>query len=92
MDVKLNTNIDIVRYGQTNPAKTRPAPLATDTAQFDGSEKLDRALQAAPDVRPEAVERAQRLIGDVEYPPRETIRRIAVLLAMHLDNEPNEPQ
>jgi hypothetical protein len=64
-------------------------PTATDTAQFDKTDGLDRSLKNTPDSRPEAVARAQQLIGDVTYPPRETIRRLAVLLAMHLDNDGN---
>ncbi|MHC1765490.1 MAG: hypothetical protein AB9869_14510 [Verrucomicrobiia bacterium] len=60
----------------------------TDSARFDAADELDRALRAEPEVRPGEVERAERLIGDVAYPPPETIRRLAVLLAMHLDDSP----
>ena len=87
MDVKLNPNIDPVRYGKGNPIKPRPMPLAGVTAQFDGADGLERSLQATPEVRPQTIARAQQLIGDVAYPPPKTIRRIAALLAMHLDGD-----
>lgn len=53
-----------------------------DTAQFDRATALDRALMDTPDLRPGEVARARVLIGDVSYPPPQTIQRIASLLAM----------
>jgi hypothetical protein len=87
MEVKLNTNVGAVSLRPTSPSKSRGASEAGDSASFDQSADLNQSLQATPQARPEAVDRAQKLIGDVNYPPRETIRRIATLLAMHLDND-----
>lgn len=67
-----------------------PAPggHGVDTAQFDRATALNRALEDTPDLRPAEVERARGLIGDVSYPPPETIKRIASLLALNTQDEP----
>ena len=59
-----------------------------DTAQFDRASALDRAMSDTPGVRAGEVERARTLIGDVSYPPAETIQRIASLLAVNVNAAP----
>ena len=68
------------------PKATPPASGATSSegASFDGAAALNRALADTPDLRADQVERARLLIGNVNYPPAQTIRRIASLLASHL--------
>ena len=75
-------------WSQSPPA----APVANraDSARFDGAAALDRALADTPDRRVDQVERARRLLGEAGYPPAETIRRIASLLATKLGDEPAE--
>ncbi len=85
MEVKLDTNVDPVSHRPASPSKGRPIEVAADSVQFDQTRDLDDALRTTTDVRPDEVQRAQQLIGDVTYPPPETIRRIAALLAMNLD-------
>jgi len=53
---------------------------------FEQAAQLNQALRETPEVRPEAVARAQHLIGDVRYPPDETLQSIARLLAIQLRN------
>ena len=66
---------------------TRTAPeLERDRAAFDEIAKLKQALEGTPDVRPAVVARARKLLGDVNYPPMETIRKIGELLAVHLSD------
>ena len=70
----------------------KPAERATKAAQdvaFENARALTSALQDTPAVRDELVRRASELVGDVNYPPPETIRMISHLLAiqMHPDGE-----
>lgn len=63
---------------------TRTAPeLERDRASFDEIENLKQALEGTPDVRQAVVARARSLLGDVNYPPMETIHKIGELLAVH---------
>lgn len=48
---------------------------------------MESALRATPEVRPEVVARARRLIADIQYPPAETIRQLASLFAMHVSKD-----
>lgn len=75
--------------GRTYWKSFAPAPggPGVDTAQFDHAAALNRALADTPDLRAGEVERARELIGDVSYPPAETIKRIASLLATNLGDE-----
>jgi hypothetical protein len=64
------------------PALTAPA----SSSAFADSEAVNRALQQTPDVRADRVAQATLLASDDQYPPLSTIRAIAHLLAVNLDN------
>ena len=83
--MEINFNLNAGAVGRTPPnTPVRAAASATESASFSGADALDGALQRAPDVRADVVAQARQYIGDVNYPPRETIRKIAHLLAIRL--------
>lgn len=84
MEVKANINIDAAQRVVVNPARPQTARSGADTTSFQRVEALDQALQATSDVRSEAVARARELIGDVKYPPTDTINGISALLALKM--------
>ena len=93
MEITPNSNFEPVARKPVYPARRRP-PQAdtdtdTDTAAFPRAETLKQTVQATPLVREDKVARARQHIGDVRYPPEETIQRIAVLLAKNLEHNPN---
>ena len=58
---------------------------------FENVRALNSALRETPVSRAEVVKRGVELIGDVNYPPRETIQQISHLLAMRLySDEPSD--
>lgn len=61
--------------------------MDADAATFSGSEAMNQALAGVPDKRVEVIQRAQKLLGDPTYPPRETIHQLSELLAMRLPQE-----
>lgn len=84
MEINLNSNVGPVPK-PTGPRPTaRPANAEFVAAEFSQTAALESALRVTPEVRPEVVARAKRLIADVQYPPAETIRQLASLLAMHV--------
>lgn len=85
MEIKLSHNLGAVSRLASGPARPRETRAAGDAAAFDRAEALNHALDATPGTRPEVVARARALVADSSYPPRETIQRIANLLALHLD-------
>lgn len=85
MEVKANKNVDIASAVNVNRTRPRPTPVESDTASFNRAAALDQAMQATPEVRPEAVTRAKELLSDVKYPPAATIEGIAALLALKLN-------
>ncbi len=84
MEVKFNTDIISVAPSTVRPVKSRPAAEASAEAAFVDSARLDQAMNEAPDIRPEAVQRGKELIGSVQYPPVETMNKIARLLALEI--------
>ena len=86
--MEINSNINMAGVGRSfSPRHTNSAQKAgEDAAAFSSSYALEQALTATPEVRSEAVERARNLIADVKYPPKETLNKIANLLAMNLDS------
>jgi hypothetical protein len=87
MVMKINANISA---NGINPSVAVKRPAASkagaDDVSFQDSAVLETALEKLPETRAEAVERARNLIGDVHYPPEETIRKISHLLAIQLDS------
>jgi hypothetical protein len=85
MEVNNNNNIDTAQWVKVNQTRPRAAQSGSDTTSFYRVEALDQAMAATPAVRPEAVERAKKLIAEIRYPGDETIRGIASLLALKID-------
>ncbi len=88
MQISPNSNSGPVTRTYWKAFPSAPGNHGADSAQFDQAAALNRALADTPDLRPGEVERARALIGDVTYPPRETIQRIASLLALNVPDEP----
>jgi hypothetical protein len=82
-------------YSPIPPAESRPTRRAvqetTEGGEFAGAAALQRALDATPDVRPEAVARGQALANSVQYPPAETMQRLARLFALEFGTKPTPP-
>lgn len=87
-NMEVNPNIRATGVSRTpdsllvKPARTAPASSPT----FADSEAVNRALQQTPDVRADKVAQAMLLANDDQYPPLSTIRAIAHLLAVDLEN------
>lgn len=79
-------------YSPIPPAEVRPprraVQVTTDGGEFAGTEALQRALNATPDVRPEAIARGQALAESEHYPPAETMQRLARLFVGAFSAQP----
>lgn len=85
MEVHANNNTNGVNPSRYTSVPTRRAVESTqDEVSFEGAAAVNQALEATPPTRVEAVDRATGLIGDLAYPPRETIQRLSHLLALKL--------
>ena len=83
MEIKLNSNIDsVARLNGVQPKASRPLEQQAALSEFESSQALEARLTDLPEVRNEKVQQARRLIGDPEFPPRETIQRLATLFAI----------
>jgi hypothetical protein len=86
MQIKVeNNNIDTAQWVKVSPTKARKTQPDSDSTSFYRAEALEQSVRTTPEVRPQAVERARKLVEDVRYPGDETIRGIASLLALKLD-------
>jgi hypothetical protein len=83
MEIKLNVSVDsVARVSSTQPKASRPIDSDSALSAFENSRALEARLEQLPNVRSDKLETGRRLVGDPTYPPRETIQRIATLLAM----------
>jgi len=73
------------------PSRSEVRAEAEDEVALENTKALKSALAETPASRKDAVTRATELIGDVNYPPPDTIRMISHLLAIKLrpDGEQN---
>ena len=71
----------------------RPVTAATDGSEFATTGALHRALDATTDIRPEAVTRGRALAESEQYPPAQTLQRLARLFAIEFGTQPpSSPQ
>ena len=94
--MEINFHLNLGAVGRPPPAakpaareavSADPPAETADTESaiaFENVRALNSALREVPASRADVVKRAADLIGDVNYPPRETIRQISSLLAMRL--------
>lgn len=71
----------------------RDTQAAQDEVALENTRALKTALKNTPESRDDVVRRATELVGDVNYPPPETIRMISNLLAiqMQIQDQDNAP-
>jgi hypothetical protein len=87
MEINLDVNArKVLPNAAPPPASRMPGRSEPANTEFRAAAALERALERRPDVRPDRVEEARNLVGQPTYPPRETIRKIASLLAMQLSS------
>lgn len=88
MEIKINRNVDsVTRVFSTGAKASRPIDADAALSVFENSRALETRLGEIPNVRMEVVENGRRLVGDPAYPPRETLHRIAALLAMEIQKQ-----
>ena len=80
-------NLDAVGRAYVSKPGSRDAKAAQDEVAFENSRALRTALQNTPESRDELVRRATELVGDVNYPPPDTIRMISHLLAIQMGSD-----
>jgi hypothetical protein len=85
MQVNLNLNSAGAVGPSTSPLRRNKAAQNSDAAEFNGAAALDQSLTTTPGVRPEVIARARELVAQPDYPPAETMRKIAALLAFNID-------
>jgi hypothetical protein len=81
------------RSCRCDSSAARDAQAAQEDVALENSRALTAALKNTPESRDDVVRRATELVGDVNYPPPETIRMISNLLAiqMHAQDQDNAP-
>ena len=91
--MQVNTNISTDAGNRVPPPAPQapPVKVAADSVNFSSTTQLERMLRDEKDVRAEEVERAMSLVGQVSWPPPQTIRRIASLLAIKVPPNSEQP-
>jgi hypothetical protein len=87
MEVQPNHPAGGINQSPAVRAEARRLKEPTEQVNFAQSAAVEQALQKSPEIRTDAVDRARSLVGNINYPPPETIRRLSNLLAMHLPVE-----
>ena len=80
-------SLDAVGTTYVSKPGSRETKTTQDEVAFENSRALTTALQNTPESRDELVRRATEMIGNVNYPPAETIRMISHLLAIKMQSE-----
>ena len=88
MQINPNSNIGPIPSSRPSSPQPREVQAPTDGVAFGDTESLNLALSEVPESRNDKVESAKKLIADATYPPPETIRKIADLLAANLFIDP----
>jgi hypothetical protein len=87
MEIQPNQNAGAINNAPTPRGVTRPRQPSSEEVSFAATSNIDQSLRDLPALRVEVIERAQKLVGDPTYPPRETIRQLSHLLALGMQQE-----
>ena len=91
MEVNPNAGTSPLQSVPGRTPATAPAnPKVGDAASFQETDAVNGALLQTPEVRPEAVARAQALIADAQYPPLSTVHAISKLVAANLNQDESQ--
>ncbi|MBI5381744.1 MAG: hypothetical protein HZA31_07585 [Opitutae bacterium] len=84
---KTDSNPRLEAIGIKPPPAPPPAsrPAETDRLSAPSQDVLQSALQQQPEIRPEVVERGRELSIDANYPPKEIIRQLSLMLTQSAD-------
>jgi hypothetical protein len=84
--MQINPNSSSAPIGPSdNAAKTvKRAATEVDSAAFSHVDELEKSMRDQEDTRAEVVQKAAELTNQPQWPPSETIRRIANLLAISM--------
>jgi hypothetical protein len=80
-------SLDAIGTSLVSKPGSRAVQEAHEEVAFENSRALTTALQNTPESREDVVRRATELVGDVNYPPPETIRMISHLLAIQIQGD-----
>lgn len=72
------------RSGRCDHSAAKDTQATQDEVALENTRALTTALKNTPESRDDVVRRATELVGDVNYPPPETIRMISNLLAIQM--------
>jgi hypothetical protein len=84
-------SLDAVGTAPVKKPGSHETKAVYDEVDFETSRALRTALINTPESREDVVRRARELIGDVNYPTPEIIRRISHLLAIQMQPEGDQP-
>ncbi len=87
MQVDPKATVSTVTWVDTSQPVARKTKADSDYPTFAGAEALNDEYRQEPEVRIDAVSKAKELVAQATYPPPETIKRIANLLAMEVSKE-----
>jgi hypothetical protein len=90
MEIGFHPNVGSVGRTPPHMPLARGSEAAQDEVALENTRALRRDLEATPDSRADLVDKAMIMVGDVNYPPRETIQKISHLLALGLYRDPSE--
>jgi len=80
-------NLEAADTSHLRRTNGRETNAARQEVAFENSRALTTALLSTPESRDDVIRRATELVGDVNYPPPETIRMISHLLAIQMQTE-----
>ncbi len=84
MDIKFNPSQPTESAVKNSVTRSPAAARSAETVPFEQAQALERSVKELPLSRPDKVAHARALVADVQYPPMETMDRIASLLALHM--------
>ena len=85
MQININSSPTPVGGVETAAKTVKRAVTEADSAAFSHVDELEKSMSDQEDTRAEEVQKAKALVNQNQWPPAETMRRLANLLAISMD-------
>lgn len=84
MEVEFNVGLTANSPVSQSPVRREPTQPAASAMSFENTQALEQTLKEISTVRPDAVERANALLANPDYPSNDVLDRVAGILSQNI--------
>ena len=87
MNINTNFNAGMINWNLNQETQTSRSSTSSDSANFALTDQFNSVMSTVDDIRPAELMNALSRVGQVDWPPREVMVKIANILALNMQSQ-----